>query len=215
MTGGAPSSPSLSGGRAGEGTGSGWMRKRPHALSLQAHLTQELSLVSIAASSQGCSPALTVEPWQAGMGRPRSLPGIRKDRACQNSTAVMLLATVTRADAQASSQHIQEGIPTPLTPLSPEAWHPPIHSARFGTASLLKAEVISGSKYGPSDPHSPAEPGASWAPPSPGLGSCGASLRRNSCDKLAPSSGTIRSLWQSRPGILPSDHSRQLPVLWK
>lgn len=92
MTGGAPSSPSLSGGRAGEGTGSGWMRKRPHALSLQAHLTQELSLISIAASSQGCSPALAVEPWQAGMGRPRSLPGIRKDRACQNSTAVMLLA---------------------------------------------------------------------------------------------------------------------------
>lgn len=121
-------------------TSSGWMRRNPHALSSRLTWPESFAL----------SPS-PPHPWAAPLPGQRS-PG-EQARAVQEvslqSGRTELVRTaqlgccwpqVTPGDAQASSQDIQEGIPTPLP------WPPPICSTR-----VLKAEVISRSKYGPSD----------------------------------------------------------------
>lgn len=101
------------------GTSCGWMRKRPHSLSLTC--------------PEGCvlspwpphpSERAAVLPWhwnpgeQARAGQEASLESGRTE-LIRTAQLGCCWTPVTPGAAQASSQHIPEGIPIPLTPLAP------------------------------------------------------------------------------------------------
>lgn len=117
---------------------------------------------------------------------------------------------MTCGDAQASSQHSQEGIPSVSRGLAPSQSHCQVWDRVSSESRGNFQEQVRTLGSPPS-----CSAGVS------SLGTCQPraellwSQRRKGHEDLAPSFGTVTSLWQSWLGILPSDHSCQLPVLWK